>query len=224
MFQFKQFGISDQRCGMKLGTDSVALGAWVDAEGCRSALDIGAGSGVLSLMLAQRYPEMQIEAVELDANATLDCKDNFAASKWADSLNVECKSFELHEPKGGAVDLIISNPPYFKNGQQAPEAMRAAARHEGTLCYASLLKYASRWLGTNGSVAMVLPAEFLSDCEYQALLQHLHLRRLTYLGHREGKAPKRILVQFTRTPGPTKRDTLYVQSDQFRKLTEPFYL
>lgn len=224
MFRFKQFSIDDSRCGMKLGTDSVALGAWVDADGCRTALDVGAGSGVLALMLAQRYPELKIHAVELDDGAAQDCADNFAASPWIDRLSSCTLSFDDYRPQGGAVDLIISNPPYFKTGQQAPDGSRAAARHEGSLSYATLLPYAARWLSDNGALAMVLPSEFMNDCQYQAMLHRLYLRRVTHLSHSEGRPAKRILLYLTRHDGPATVDRLAVQSPAFKSLTEAFYL
>lgn len=209
---------------MKLGTDSVALGAWVDADGCRTALDAGAGSGVLALMLAQRYPALDIHAVELDPGAAQDCTGNFAASPWADRLSLTAGGFDSYRPQGGAVDMIISNPPYFKTGLQAPDGSRAAARHEGTLGYATLLPYAARWLSAEGSLAMVLPADSLEDCRYQAAIHRLYLRRLTYLTHRPGKAAKRVLLQFYRYDGPVDTNTLTVQSSEFKAMTASFYL
>lgn len=224
MFQFKRFSLDDRRCGMKLGTDSVALGAWTEiSDNARTALDVGAGSGVLALMLAQRAPSLRVTALEYDRGAWLDCSENFAASPWAHRLEVVEGDFAKYTPTE-PVDLIISNPPYFDGGPVAPERERATARHEGALGYASLIAYAVRHLSPDGSLAMILPAGRYDDALYQAEMSRLKLRRLCWLLPAEGRAPLRVMMQLRRIDGHCAVESLAVRSSAFAGLTANFYL
>lgn len=229
MFRFKQFAIDDSRCGMKLGTDSVALGAWVglpsatDPAGRRHALDLGAGCGILALMAAQRSGTLIIDAVELDPAACDDCRANFAASPWHDRLRAHCCSFGDFEPVVKP-DLIISNPPYFVTGLRAPQTSRAAARHELAMTVEAIVSYAARWLASQGSLALILPAERADQCIFQGELAGLKLRRQCDLSHSPGRQPIRTMLQLSRLDGPIERTTLAVRSDAFAALTAAFYL
>lgn len=228
MFTFRQFIIDDTHCGMKLGTDSVALGAWVNAKGCRRALDIGTGCGILALMLAQRNPTMIIDAVELDYEATLDCKQNFSHSPWSSRLHVHNCSFEKYIPET-APDLIISNPPYFTNGERAPEHSRASARHESALTVKALIDYAAITLCETGSLAVIIPTDRADECIFQSEIRGLKLRRQCLLSHKPGKSAIRTMLQLNRIDGPIEYGTLFIkQSDslsaEFSTLTKDFYL
>lgn len=209
---------------MKLGTDSVALGVWTETcADARTALDVGAGSGVLALMLAQRFPALKITALEYEHGAVLDCTSNFIASPWRDRLSVVEGDFAGYIPPG-PVDLIVSNPPYFTGGPVAPEKERAVARHEGTLNYATLIDYAVRNLSDCGSLAMILPAGKYDDALYCAEMARLKLRRLAWLLPAEGKSPIRVMMQLRRHDGHCAVETLAVRSEVFRRLTSDFYL
>ena len=212
---------------MKLGTDSVALGAWTEIqESARTALDVGAGSGVLALMLAQRAPQLLAVGLEYDAGA--DCRRNFAASPWAGRLTVVEGNFQDYCPDV-PVDLIISNPPYFASGLEAPSEERALARHEGSLNYFSLVGFAALRLSDEGSLAMILPAEKYDDALYRAELARLKLRRLAWLLPSEGKRPIRVMMQFMRRDGHCHQETIAVRrgaamTSAFATLTRDFYL
>ena len=229
MFRFKQFELDDCHCGMKLGTDSVALGAWTEIqESARTALDVGAGSGVLALMLAQRAPQLLAVGLEYDAGAACDCRRNVAASPWAGRLTVVEGNFQDYCPDV-PVDLIISNPPYFASGLEAPSEERALARHEGSLNYFSLVGFAALRLSDEGSLAMILPAEKYDDALYRAELARLKLRRLAWLLPSEGKRPIRVMMQFMRRDGHCHQETIAVRrgaamTSAFATLTRDFYL
>lgn len=229
MFRFRQFELDDSRCGMKLGTDSVALGAWTEIPSdARTALDIGAGSGVLALMLAQRAPQLHVTALEYDGGACADCRRNFRASPWADRLTVIPGDFCFHKP-AAPVDLIISNPPYFIGGMEAPTEERALARHQGTLSYISLIGYAIRWLSTDGSLSMILPCEQYDDALFRAEMGHLKLRRLTQLLPSEGRAPIRVMMQLSRHDGHCESNVMAIRNggartQEFAAMTHDFYL
>ncbi len=229
MFRFKQFELDDCHCGMKLGTDSVALGAWTEIqESARTALDVGAGSGVLALMLAQRAPQLLAVGLEYDAGAACDCRRNFAASPWAGRLTVVEGNFQDYCPDV-PVDLIISNPPYFASGPEAPSEERALARHEGSLNYFSLVEFAALRLSDEGSLAMILPADKYDDALFRAELARLKLRRLAWLLPSEGKRPIRVMMQFMRRDGHCHQETIAVRrgaamTSAFATLTRDFYL
>lgn len=229
MFRFKQFELDDSHCGMKLGTDSVALGAWTEIqESARTALDVGAGSGVLALMLAQRAPQLSVVGLEYDAGAVGDCRRNFAASPWSGRLGVAEGNFQDYCPEV-PVDLIISNPPYFAGGPEAPAEERALARHEGSLNYFSLVEFAALRLADEGSLAMILPAEKYDDALYRAEMARLKLRRLAWLLPSEGRRPIRVMMQFKRRDGHCHQETIAVRRGSaltpvFAYLTRDFYL
>ena len=135
---------------MKVGTDGVLLGAWCPVSSQASSfkvLDVGTGSGLIALMLAQRLPEAKITAIDIDAGAVEQAAYNFGMSPWADRLN--CQQISLQDLEGeGVYDLIVSNPPYFQDSLKNPDSQRAIARHTDTLSYDELLKHSARLLTT----------------------------------------------------------------------------
>lgn len=228
-FEFKRFAIDDRGCGMKIGTDSVLLGAWADLSGARSILDLGCGSGVLALMAAQRAPEARITGVEIDADACLCARANADASPWGIRIEIAQADANEFEPSA-AFDMIISNPPYFTNGEKAPDAQRAQARHAEGLSPTAVLQLASRWLSPDGQVALVAPAECRSDLIYSAEMLRLKLRRECMVATVEGKQPTRGLWQFARIDGACDASTLAIRTAdgaftaEYTTLTKDFYL
>lgn len=231
MFSFKQFTVDDSACAMKVGTDSVLLGAWTDVAGVASAIDVGAGSGILSLMTAQRAPLAQITAIELDEAAAQAAATNFAASPWADRCHAICIDAAMFEPDT-APDLIICNPPYFTRALLAPDRQRAAARHAmGSLSPLSVIGMAARWLSPAGSLAMVTPADIADEVVFEAEMHRFDVWRRCMVSTTAGKPATRILWQFSpRGTRPHLPDTfLDVRSagsptDAYRTLTSDFYL
>lgn len=231
MFTFKQFSIDDSRCAMKVGTDSVLLGAWTDVSAVRSVTDVGAGSGILTLMIAQRATEADITAIELDESAALDAAANIAASPWAGRCHVICGDAATYEPILPA-DLIISNPPFFTGGLRAPDRHRAVARHaEGSLSPLTLISFADRWLSGKGSLAMITPADIADDVVFEAEMHRMDIWRRCMVSTASGKAPTRILWQLSRkgahcTEGTTHLDILHgtTFTEEYRNLTGDFYL
>ncbi|MDE6126542.1 MAG: methyltransferase [Muribaculaceae bacterium] len=193
---------------MKVGTDGVLLGAWAelppafDVDRVRPLLlDVGAGTGLISLMLAQRFPSAEISAVEIDGESACECSDNFARSPWHGRMSVVNSDFLTAEFCGG-FNLIVSNPPFFANGAKAPDEARHAARHEDALPLAALIERGARLLEPDcGALALVLPSERADEAEFAAELSHLHLWRKTILTTVPGKAPRRVLLQFLNRAG-----------------------
>lgn len=186
LFHFKQFSVCQDRSAMKLGTDAIVLGAWVArlAWSPTRILDIGTGTGVLALMMAQAYPVAEVEAIELDAEAATEARDNFARSPWSPRLQLfegDVLSFKPKRP----YDLIISNPPYFT--QDAPSACGASrqmARQEqaGGLGLERLLSWAGEWLSPEGNLCLVLPREREEALRRTACEQLMGISRLCYVG------------------------------------------
>ena len=227
-FTFRQFSVNDRRCGMKIGTDGVVLGAWADCRNAKTAIDIGCGSGLIALMIAQRS-DASVTAVELDRGAYLDAVDNVAHSPWRDRISVIEGDFSAYRPIAPA-DLIVSNPPFFASGELSPSASRAGARHEGSLNYSTLIDYAAEYLSPLGRLAFIYDAGREDDIIYKAEMKHLKLRRICRLRQREDRPYIRTLYEFSPTDGPIETDTLTIcgrdgrHSDGFRTLTQDFYL
>lgn len=227
-FTFRQFSINDAHCGMKIGTDGVVLGAWIDCRNVMSAIDVGCGSGLIALMVAQRC-DAAVTAIEIDRGAYLDAIDNVASSLWSDRINVIEGDFSAYRP-AKRVDLIVSNPPFFATGEQSPTASRAGARHEGSLNFASLIDFASANLTPDGRLAFIYDAGRDDDIIYKAEMAHLKLRRICHLRQRDDRPYIRTLFEFSPTDGPievghiTISDRYGRNTDEFHLLTHDFYL
>ncbi|MDN6072510.1 MAG: methyltransferase [Enterobacterales bacterium] len=218
---------------MKVGTDSILLGAWADVSDITGKiLDIGSGSGLLALMLAQRTTDsVQIDAVELDDNAALQATDNFAQSPWAGRMALHhcaLQSFAAQTPS--RYDLIITNPPYYQPGVECRNASRGTARYTSELSHQTLLKHARTLASDRGKMAVVLPCDISVDFIQLAaregwfLLQHTEV---TEFAHR---AAHRALMLFGVEPALQQSDRLIIRdehnaySNDFRELTKAFYL
>lgn len=229
MFQFKRFTVSDANCGMKIGTDSVLLGAWADVTSAKEVIDLGAGCGLLSLMVAQRNPSCSIAAIEIDSNACADARENFDAYLENAKLTLVNADALVFQPVK-APDLIICNPPYFATALKSPDAARAMARHGSGLLPSTAIEIASKWLSSEGSLAMVTPADGASDLLFAAEMARLRLRRQCFVSPSEGKRPNRVLWQFSRIDGPCRKKNLSIfdskgqYSPEYRELTKDFYL
>jgi len=226
-FQFKQFYLRHDRCAMKVGTDGVLLGAWVpvptETHSLR-ILDIGTGCGLIARMLMQRCPEAEVEGIDIDK----------AAVEQACGNGVKAYRSSLQEWKienGKLYDLVVSNPPYFRNSLKNPDAGRQLARHTDSLSYEDLMLHSRRLLNRNGRLALILPAEAEADVTRLAAQHSLYCTRMTRVYGREGKPAKRLLLLFEqeKTNAP-ETDTLVLESadggrsPQYSALAKDFYL
>lgn len=224
MFQFKQFSVDDSGCGMKVSSDSVLLGAWFLPQvcRCRSLIDVGAGSGLLSLMAAQVCAHASITAVEIDAPAAEMCRLNVEASPSGSRITTVQADFRtalLHP-----AEAIISNPPYFANGLTAPQASRAAARHQQSLTFEELFAGSARLLTPDGILGLIAPSEFEQRLIFGASMAGLNPKRIAYVSTSAHKPPKRILCTFGRSAGKAETQTISLDSEEYRQLVEPFYI
>lgn len=230
MFSFKQFDVRDERSAMKVGTDGVLLGAWADvATDCR-ILDIGTGSGIISLMVAQRNADAQIVGLDIDAGAVADARDNARRSPWSGRIEVVQSDIALYET-AEKFDHIVSNPPYFNSSLHSPSAERTTARHTSSLDFRMLVESACRLLREGGRLSVVLPTDEARRFRFVAF-GRLHLRRLTDVATKEGSAPQRTLMEFELTSStPMPRCSMLTihtadgsYSEDYQRLTNDFYL
>lgn len=226
-FRFKQFAVEQDDVAMKVGTDGVLLGAWANCEGAKRILDIGTGTGVIALMLAQRNSEAEIHAVEIDETASHRARSNFDMSPWGKRMSVECCAVQEFAPTEKS-DLIISNPPYFIDSLQCPDAKRTTARHTQDLTFDELDRAVCRLLADGGRFALILPtAEF---DRYLSVTQ-LHLVRRCDVYPKIGAAVKRVMAEFAKLPMSFQAETITIEvgprgeyTDEYRALTKDFYL
>jgi len=215
---------------MKVGTDAVLLGAWVNIHKAMHMLDIGTGSGTIALMLAQRSGELaEIDAVEIEEADALQADENFNNSPWAQKIHLHHTSIQNFFPEK-KYDLIISNPPYFINSQSPPDSKRHLARHTISLSYQDLINSVVRLLTKGGRFNVILP--FTEGLQFidQAAKATLHCRRQYSFKTREEKKIERWLLEFSQEKSElqTGEVTLYkegeVWSDSYVALTRDFYL
>ena len=232
MFEFKQFSIQQDRCAMKIGTDGVLLGAWVSLEkNPQSILDIGAGTGILSLQLAQRCQAETLEAIEIDEDAFEQCVGNFENSPWGDRLFCfhasaqECAA-EMEEE----YDLIISNPPFYSDEYKSNNNKRNTARFTDTLPFRDLAIFAYQFLSEKGIFALILPRK--EEENFIALASEVGLfpKRICRVKGNLTSEVKRSLLEFTFEKIKIIKEELtletsrHVYTEAYKKLVKDFYL
>lgn len=231
-FQFKQFRVVQQHSAMKVGVDGVMIGAWADGSGAHRILDIGSGTGLIALMMAQRCPQALIDAIDIDPDACRESRFNAQQSPWAERIHVKCSSLkEFVETTDQKYDLIVSNPPYFANGLKAPHLSRSAARHADSLPLDELITALTQLLVKGAKAALILPAESLSEVKRLAEMNQLFLSRLCLVKPNPSKPVFRIMVEITNEPCTLKEEELMIEYDEhfdytpeYRQLTRDFYL
>lgn len=231
-FKFKKFSINQDRCAMKIGTDGVLLGAWASIEQKpNSILDIGAGTGILSLMLAQRTLAENIEALEIDEDAYEQCVENFEASPWADRLfcyHAGLDEFleEIEEP----YDLIISNPPFYSETVSSGNSSRDTARQSQSLPFDELLEAVSKLLSADGIFAVVIP--FKEEISFVSLAVSfgLYPNRILRVKGNPSAEIKRSLLEFRFENSSALEEELIIEiqrheyTNDYIALTKDFYL
>lgn len=219
MFKFKHFTIEQDQCAMKVGTDGVLLGAW--ANGGTKVLDVGAGTGIISLMIAQRYPQALITALDIDEGAVLQSRQNVAHAGVGDRVKILFQSVQDHQ---GHYDAIVSNPPFFIDSLAAPDAQRNMARHTATLSYTALMKAVSRMLTDHGELSVIVPFDYRQRMEDEACFVGFFLSRKCAVKTVEGKPPRRYMLAFKRYPCQCVYETMTIGDEYYQQLTRDFYL
>lgn len=228
MFRFKQFTIHQNKCAMKVGTDGVLLGAW--AMGGKRILDIGTGTGLIALMIAQRFPDAIITAIDIDNEACNQAKANVSESPFSERINIIHSSLQEFAETNFTFDAIVSNPPFFEDSLECPDAQRTAARHTSSLSFRDLIRHAAAMLTTDGTLSIIIPTDRFPHVETEAILQGLYLTRRTDVKTVERKAPKRTLLTFSKhRPDNIISETQILmtnnhRSDWYNEITKDFYL
>jgi tRNA1Val (adenine37-N6)-methyltransferase len=229
-FSFKQFTIYQDKCAFKVGTDGVLLGACADVSGAQKILDIGTGTGLIALMLAQRC-NSEIHAIEPDRESWEQACRNIVDSRWGSRIKVENVDLQSYDPGNKKFDLIITNPPYFSDSLKNPDARKASTRHNESLSNSELLEGVSRLLNDNGKLQIILPYEegniFIAEApEYSLYCNNIlkirplptsEIRRLilTFSGHKAKATEKYLTIEHG------KRHEF---TEDYINLTKDFYL
>jgi len=237
-FQFKRFTIHQDKCAMKIGTDGVLLPCWIPKNiisKSKEILDIGTGTGLIALILAQRTnnnPTINIEALEIDEQAAYQAKENFDKSIWHNQLKVINKSLnDYYSPK--KYDLIVSNPPYFENSLKSEKNNKNLARHTDSLSFEQLISKSSELQLNNGYLALVTPFTSNEKIISIALKNNYQLINHCKVKPKPEKTPKRSLLLFQKTNSDTTKviTELIIEdkgrhqySDEYINLTKEFYL
>lgn len=241
VFRFKRFEVRNLKSAMKVNTDGVLLGAWAGVRPSdKIVLDAGTGTGTIALMIAQRLSDIgpadrrtfDITGIDIDEASVTEASGNFATSPWAESLtatHISLQDFQTEK----AIDLIVSNPPYFDDSLQNPDIRKNAARHtsDGNMSYKMLVDFALKHLAPDGRLSMILPSDREKDLLRYGISHGLYPSRITRIRTVERKAPARILAEFTRNRQPEgpEEDILTINesgkhTSQYISLIKDFYL
>jgi tRNA1Val (adenine37-N6)-methyltransferase len=232
-FAFKKFSIKQDKCAMKVGTDAVLLGAWVAPNGSKRILDIGTGTGVISLMLAQKS-SAAITAIDIDKDSSEQARINVASSDFKNLVEVKHLSFqELTKTTQTKFDLIVTNPPYFIDCQKnQEESRRKTARHADLLPFEDLITGVKKLLDEKGKFCLILPKNEAAVFRAMAELKGLYLSKLLRIRTRlEKDSEKRHLMQFEFKESEFSESTLVIEEDshrnytkEYKELTKDYYL
>jgi tRNA1Val (adenine37-N6)-methyltransferase len=230
-FQFKQFLVNQENCAMKVGTDSVLLGCLTSVNAVIHCLDIGTGTGILSLMLAQQNNKLQIDAIEIDEQAFGQAKVNFLNSIFANQIQIHLGALQNFAPNK-KYDLIISNPPYFisKNNFSITDLQRAKARHDDDLPFEVLIESVLNLLSKTGKFVLILPVTEATIFKELSLQKGLFINKNILIKPKPSKASNRIIMEFSiqQTVEITEEFIVYnednSQTEAYKNLTVEFYL
>lgn len=231
-FKFKQFTVKQDQCAMKIGTDSVLLASWISLKhNPFSILDIGAGTGVLSLMMAQRSQAEIIDAIEIDDKAYEQCVDNFEQSNWSDRLFCYHASLdEFTEEIEDKYDLIICNPPFYSEDYKTKNNQRDIARFQEAMPFEHLIESVSKLLSESGQFCVIIPHKEEHNFIELALKHGLFTNTILRVQGNPNSEIKRSLIEFSFKKSSTKTDTLIIETDRHQytqayvNLTKDFYI
>ena len=225
LFSFKRFDVWQDRCAMKVGTDGVLIGAW--AAGGKRILDVGTGTGLIAMMMAQRFDDACVEGIDIDADACRQAEKNVGKTEFAARISIVHTSMQEHK---GSYDAIVSNPPFFENSLKTPDNRRTLARHTDMLPVADIFRCSRRMLADDGCLSVIIPVEMFVRYEEEAAIHGFFVSRLCRVKTVERKPAKRIMVTFTVTAPLTTEVEEHVlmdadgnRSEWYRHLTEKFY-
>ncbi len=229
-FRFKQFSLDDSRSAMKLSTDAVLLGAFTRLGSPACILDIGTGSGIVALMLAQRC-NARILGIDVDTGSIADAAGNFARSPWKERLSARHQSLQdLALSERNIFDVIVCNPPYFENSQRSPHPARNLSKHNDLLPLTDLVKGMAGLLTGEGTSSLIIPAHRAPVLTAEAAGAGLILTRKLMVRPKPGKDHNRVLLEYGRRGERPEQGTLTIRNtdnsftEEYREFTRDFYL
>lgn len=229
-FKLKQFSIIQEKSAMKVGVDGILLGAWADVSGCERILDVGTGTGLIALIMAQRS-EALITAVELEENAAKEARYNAETTAWKKRIEICHDSFQnFVNGSSNKYDLIVSNPPYFKNSLKARSEQRTVARHNDSLPFDELVRGAAKLLSNKGKFSVIIPINSVEELLELGIENHLYLCRKTKIKANKNKKCKRVMLEWCREETTSTDNVLVLSnsdgtpSEEYKELTGEFYL
>jgi tRNA1Val (adenine37-N6)-methyltransferase len=231
-FAFKQFIIKQDKCAMKVGTDAVLLGAWIIPNGSKQILDIGTGTGVVALMLAQKT-DATIDAIDIDENAYEQATQNVSESKFLSQISVIHSSLQTYSKSTDKkYNLIVTNPPYFEQSLKSTDEQRSFARHADVLPFEELIDGVIKLLDIKGKFCLILPTLEAEKFRVLAQKKGLFLSKLLRVKSKINKdTDKRHLMQFEFTPTEFSEKTIAIElderhqySDEYKELTKDYYI
>lgn len=232
-FLFKQFRIFHDECAMKVGTDGVLIGAWTDITHAKTVLDIGTGTGLIAIMVAQKNLIAEIDAIDIDKAAYRQALKNVSLCQWKGRIKVHHQSVQdfINVERTFNYDVIVCNPPFFNAGTASNISNRQIARHTNTLSFDDLINAICELLSFNGKFSLILPR--LEGAEFQeiAKTKGLYLTRLTEVQSKKDKPVERLLMEFQRKEKAVIHKQLVIQHEarndwtlDYIALTKSFYL
>ena len=229
-FHFKQFTIHQEKSAMKVGTDAVLLGAWTDIDEAETVLDIGTGTGIIALMIAQKSNAL-IDAIEIEKNSCEQATENVTETKWKDSITIINISLQDYIKQcNKQYDLIISNPPYFDDSFKPPEESRSQARHTENLSFDDLVTGVKTLLHPEGKFYVILPLTEGKCFIEKMKVEGLFCNELVRVKSKQDRIEKRLMMQFSFTKSPIKESDLVIRkddqnyTDEYINLTKDYYL
>ena len=236
VFKFKKFNVLHGNGSMKIGVDAVLLGSWVGKK-ANKILDVGTGCGIISLMLAQRFPEANIFAIDIDAPSIEESQINFRNSPWSSRLKTALIKFpEEIINKKEKFDLIVSNPPYFNSGIDFPLSPREKARHQDSLSIFSLIEKSPLLLENEGCLSLIFPIDYLEVAIERGKKYKLEVKRICKIRDNISRPEKRVMLEFVfceKILDPPSIESLILfkngnnnrePTESYRKLCKDFYL
>jgi tRNA1Val (adenine37-N6)-methyltransferase len=230
VFKFKSFSIKQEKSAMKIGTDGVLLGAWVSPHSTpKTILDVGTGTGLIAIMMAQRFKNATIDAVEIEQEAAQEAHFNMLSSPWSEYLKVAHCSLQDFKTDI-SYDLIVCNPPFYRNTTVSKDIKRATARNNESLSLEYLIDKSAELLNANGELAIIVPVDELKAVQNQAKISQLHINNLCYLKGHEKSAVKRILLKLGKYEREIKKEHLtiekrrHIYTEEYKYLCKDFYL
>ncbi len=229
IFHFKKFSLKQSSSLLKVGTDAVLLGAYIDCKDAKHILDIGTGTGIIALALAQKS-EAIIHALDINSEACKLANENFQNSNWSNRLTIFCQAVQNFETDI-KYDIIVSNPPYFSAGNASPNKGKAIAKHDNELKLSDLLLNIKRLLNKNGLTYLIFPAlqhdSFIQECENAELF----VSKKLFIIPKKGKQANRIIFELSHQFSICENSHLTIENDfrhdyseEYKELTKDYYL